>query len=847
MNNKKRTIIIIFIFTILGILLISKAKPSKQLIYNDYDGVLLAIGDGNGGTLSSVPSKGFYDVDVDCTNAEGSWDYNNWKLVVKNVKGNVSCEINFSSVNSAPKLSSYIISLAGTNQGTGKVIHEMSRSVPNSASTFSSIAQSGYIMTTPYYSDAMNGDNPTQQSSAASWNSTNSYWKTNPTIVDKIYHFVYNVANAGYYKACYKKISGGNEDKLYIYKNSSTLFPNESRDYLTSTTEECINVGYVSTADVIHFYQFTGDNDYASLAISLKKTSDLTSYDTGYRYEGKNPNNYVWFNDELWRIIGVFNSDRHGVDGMNLVKIIRDESIGGYAWNGVSTESNDWTTSTLYRMLNGCYFNALIGTNTTNISGSNVACSNYCVRQYITTSSITGVRTSNCDFSVSGIQNSGVDYGYRDMVQNVTWYLGGPEDSARDSMFPDEVYSNEMDNSKIYPGRPASVTGYVGLMYLSDYGFASLGSSCTRGVYSISTQSNEDYRFSECVNNNWLYGSGVEHTITPNSRNNASFANNSYYIESAGFVTDGNLNDSKNVRPVIFLKNSIYKLSGTGTKTDPYILGKGYEYDNTFNYSSSVQTLQIVKGGYYKFEVWGAAGGNGYNSTTYYGGLGGYATGVVHLNANDILYIHTGGAGKGSSSNGVQPGGTNGGGATDIRINTDSLYARVIVAGGGGGGAYRANYFGGSGGGANGVGATGGDGSGYNTTYNAKGGGTTSGGAGGSYNGGNYKGSDGTFGNGGAAATSTTTNYGRSGGGGGGWYGGGGGGYRASSSYYYYGQSGGGGGSSYTYSAATASQVPSGWLLGSEYQMTSTSTNGGNSSDGIAKVTYCGQSASDCS
>ena len=53
--------------------------------------------------------------------------------------------------------------------------------------------------------------------------------------------------------------------------------------------------------------------------------------ENGYRYEGKDPNNYIWFNNELWRIIGVFDSASHGQAGQNLVKIIRNDSIGGLA------------------------------------------------------------------------------------------------------------------------------------------------------------------------------------------------------------------------------------------------------------------------------------------------------------------------------------------------------------------------------------------------------------------------------------------------------------------------------------------------------------------------------------
>ncbi len=685
---KKRYLGLIFIFIIVFLisitLLYNHSKTKK--VYTTQDGVILSISDGNGGTLSSVPEQGQYNVEVDCTNGEGSWDYYDWKMNVKNITGNVTCELTFNEINSSQTFAQYIASLAGTTQGDGQVVSE-----------------------------------------------------------------------------------------------------------------------------------------------------------NGYRYEGKDPNNYIWYNNEMWRIIGVFGSNGHN-SGTSYVKIIRNQPIGGYAWNGVANYPNAWGTSTLYRMLNGCYYNALTGSNTTNISGSSVACSNYCIGNY---SSSTIMSTANCDFSVIGLQGGGDNYSYRDLVQSMTWYLGGPGKSGYTTYYPSNIYSYETNSSAVYSGRSVSTTGYVGLMYLSDFGYGVLNSDCTRGTYAI----NESYDVRGCANNNWLFGGFGDWTITQDS----STADNAFALYFG--ATEYPAYNGWNVRPVVFLKTKAYKLDGTGTKTDPYIVGKNYEYENTFNYSASVQSVQIAKAGYYKLEVYGAKGGNGYNNTSYAGGNGGYAKGVVHLNKNDTLYIHTGGAGTGSTSTGVQAGGANGGGAggyyrggsgggaTDIRINTDSLYARVIVGGGGGGGCYYSGYTGGNGGGTSGS-----NGTGYSTTYNAKGGGTTSGGAGGSYNGGNYKGSDGTFGNGGAAATSTTTNYGRSGGGGGGWYGGGGGGYRASRSNYYYGQSGGGGGSSYTYTSSTASQYPSGCLLNSNYYMTSTSTTAGsNTGNGYAKVTYCGQSASDCS
>ena len=103
-----------------------------------------------------------------------------------------------------------------------------------------------------------------------------------------------------------------------------------------------------------------------------------------------------------------------------------------------------------------------------------------------------------------------------------------------------------------------------------------------------------------------------------------------------------------------------------------------------FAYTGAVQNYTTVCRGTHTLTVWGAQGGNS-------GGKGGYSTGVVNLNENMNLYIYVGGQGSRGSTGGFNGGGTTGskggtgGGASDIRIGTDSLYARVIVAGGGGG------------------------------------------------------------------------------------------------------------------------------------------------------------------
>lgn len=241
-----------------------------------------------------------------------------------------------------------------------------------------------------------------------------------------------------------------------------------------------------------------------------------------------------------------------------------------------------------------------------------------------------------------------------------------------------------------------------------------------------------------------------------------------------------------------------------------------------FNYTGAVQSVTLPKG-IYTLECWGAQGGNrsqdSASATVTGSGLGGYSIGTLTLTQLTTCYIYVGGQGGMSSSTGnvkVEGGfngggfashestgepGNGGGGATDVRIAQDSLYARVIVAGGGGGSG-EDNETGGYGGG-----ETGGAGSGNTSLTQAS---QTSGGT-------NSFG----FGLGG-----NTYNGGA---GGGGWYGGA---SRYSVSSYSTGSDseGGGGGSGYVYTSSTAKNYPSGCLLNSSYCLTDAQTIAGNNS-----------------
>lgn len=235
-----------------------------------------------------------------------------------------------------------------------------------------------------------------------------------------------------------------------------------------------------------------------------------------------------------------------------------------------------------------------------------------------------------------------------------------------------------------------------------------------------------------------------------------------------------------------------------------------------FDYTGTVQTVTLPKGTY-KLECWGAQGG--YSSSNSgievgMGGKGGYSAGTITLNQKTLIYIYTGGvgsiSGNGKADGGFPNGGSSwasstsegaggGGGSSDIRIGTDSLYARVIVAGGGGGGG-EDNETGGYGGG-------------------------ETGGTSGSGTPGSQTAPSGYFGIGGH------TSY-NGGGGGGGWYGAYPAGGQTTPATGSSGSdtSGSPGGSGYVYTSATASNYPSGCLLNSSYYLSAAKTIAGNTS-----------------
>ena len=248
---------------------------------------------------------------------------------------------------------------------------------------------------------------------------------------------------------------------------------------------------------------------------------------TDYRYTGVDPNNYVSFNNELWRIIGVFPTEDVSGKIENRVKIIRDESIGNIPWDD-SNYVNDWSTSSLQTLLNsGDYYN----------------------------------RTG--EFSTTGLTEEA-----KSMISDAKWYLGGTENHTSSSNGLTSHFYTYERGTTVYSGNPTNWIGKVGLMYPSDYGYATSGGTTTKREACLAKELVNWPSSSDCYNNDWLYDSSdVQWTIT-------SYSGEDYFVFFASDNIRIDLTSSNfTVRPVLYLSSDAQITGGVGTSSDPYTLG----------------------------------------------------------------------------------------------------------------------------------------------------------------------------------------------------------------------------------------------------------------------------------
>ena len=257
--------------------------------------------------------------------------------------------------------------------------------------------------------------------------------------------------------------------------------------------------------------------------LQIGTTEDITEY----RYRGASPKNYVTFNNEVWRILGVFPTDDGTGNIENRIKLIKNQSIGNYQWNTTQVAStssyNNWTGATLMKYLNATYYNSLTNDNSI------------------------------------------------DMVDDVKYYLGGYKDVITPTPITIYDFERKISGSGTYffKTNPTNWIGKVALMTASDYGYATencedkllYNSDTTKGIIG-------------CNSTNWLYNIKANEWLL-NQYANSSTANTSvYYILNNGQIHGiaSSINNSFSTRPVLYLKPEVQITEGDGTSSNPYKL-----------------------------------------------------------------------------------------------------------------------------------------------------------------------------------------------------------------------------------------------------------------------------------
>ena len=328
--------------------------------------------------------------------------------------------------------------------------------------------------------------------------------------------------------------------KVYVEDSNGRV----SSEYVTS--EETTQTGADYIIDTV--YTSDGKNGlYYHDGVGSYTNADQEAGDNSYRYSGANPNNYVCFgsdsaacpNDNLYRIIGLFDDDKDGTYNIKLIKYdyttsgmlgtngeydgtysestdnykgnMNRRTIAAYMWNydtNVSSYgSNDWTTSELNKInLNTNYINYL----------------------------------------------SNINIKWANMIATTTWHLGGMDDMDYTAK---EFYEGERNNAG-YGSNPTTYRDEIGLMYPSDYGYAASPGNWIIDLY--------DYNGS----NNWMYMGLYEWTITPTS----SYRYLVFYVYRSGRLDSYYVYSGYAARPVFYLESNVQLEGGSGTSSDPYRL-----------------------------------------------------------------------------------------------------------------------------------------------------------------------------------------------------------------------------------------------------------------------------------
>ena len=278
--------------------------------------------------------------------------------------------------------------------------------------------------------------------------------------------------------------------------------------------QENKNIEYlVNKANPVTVANYTDGNTKEMYTFEHPATTQTEAL-TDYRYIGANPNNYVTFNNELWRIIGVFTVEDGNGNTEQRIKLVRNEKLSSkMLWD--SNNVNEWVTATLNTYLNGDYYNGLDDTS-------------------------------------------------KSMIADTKYYLGGS--SAYDNLKGEDYYNFERGTT-VYSGRSTSWNGKIALMYPSDYSY-----TYALGVDNTCYTDGYDCDGSSGKTNGWIYNTNsnsYQWLLSPLSE----YSHAAFNLYGSGrVISNGLVTNSFGVRPSLYLVSNIKIDSGDGSAQNPYQL-----------------------------------------------------------------------------------------------------------------------------------------------------------------------------------------------------------------------------------------------------------------------------------
>ena len=358
-----------------------------------------------------------------------------------------------------------------------------------------------------------------------------------------------------------------------------------------------------------------------------------------YRYSGVDNrwggdvNNYIWFNNEMWRIVGIFKGDTD--DGANAwnIKIMRDYPIGSY--QGIE----DAIQVPLIYESTGAGTKTLRGTTNHSVATQDsyppFAYQSFCWNDGGTNSNyaypsksgiLLWLNENRCDSSnrcswyyQNYNSSTGINKEYENYIATTTFYTRAGNVSSTVAA----EYNLERTNGTIYNSE-STYTGKIGMLYPTDYAYAS-ASTIWNGKSTTMANYHSTGGLSGNKLNNWI--------LKPNDSSSGSWTILPSTSSQTGIIWqyNGSLNGGHSInscyalRPVLSLKSSTVIARGTGEYNDPYMLennkhliiynlngGTEFGSANPNYYTSSTGTISLnipLKTGF-RFIGWTGSNGD---------------------------------------------------------------------------------------------------------------------------------------------------------------------------------------------------------------------------------------------